>query len=415
MAKPRILFVTKNQPYPIKAGSSQRTAILIEALQQVGDVDLFVIAPLARKKILEKAGYSVAAAIEATAQRESLIGRVLQRYFPRRAENVWRLISGAKADYSPDPGLKKCLDDILKREHFDLIVGRYLLPSAQAGIFEQKRLPVIVDIDDVDSKALKAKIDSPATSVLMRWVLQWRLPVVTDIESALWNRATKLWFSNPNDRVLSPSLTSDVIPNIPFEIPDVKTLAHSSENSKVILWVGSFNHRVNLEGVDLFLKEAWGKILEKNPDAIFRIVGSHLPDTVKKKWQEFPQVDVVGFAESLTTHYADAALSIVPLMDGAGTKIKVLESLAFKRVCVATIHSIAGYESLLQDGKSVRVGSTLQELIQPVTELLANPEVRWAMESQGRCIIEKNFIREAVYQLVANSVGKVLREPFPEG
>jgi len=378
------------------AGSSQRSAILIDALAQIGDVSLFVFGPSHRKPFLESAGYHVAATAEPTAQNQSKIGRVLLKLFPSNGEKIWRTLAGVKADFTPDPGLSEILDRVITTNHYDLIVGRYLIPSVKSGILELKYPPVVIDVDDVDSKAVAAKINSPASSLLLRVILKSRLSEVQQREKVLLSKATKLWFSNPSDLTYAHGRNADVIPNIPYEMPSRNELKPSNPDSKIILWVGSFNHRVNLEGVDLFLRQAWKSIHLVNPDARFRIIGSHLPDVIRRKWVAIPGVDVVGYAESLQQHYADSAFSIVPLLDGAGTKIKVLESLAYLRTCVVTRHSIAGYENLLRDRDSIRAVNELNEFADIIYELFNHPQMRHAMEERGRDVIEKHFTREAV-------------------
>jgi glycosyltransferase involved in cell wall biosynthesis len=238
---------------------------------------------------------------------------------------------------------------------------------------------------------------------LLRAVLRLRLPAVKRYETSLYSKATRLWFSNLDDIQLASS-KGDLVPNIPFTLPARQTLVHSSESSKIILWVGSFNHRVNLEGVELFLRHTWPAILGTCLGARFRIVGSGLADGVRRRWESISGVDVVGYAESLAPHYADAALSIVPLMDGAGTKIKVLESLGYMRTCVVTKHSIAGFESLLRNGESVRTVSSLEGLPAVVEELLSQPKLRHQMEERGRAIIDSHFTSFAVQDAVRQSL-----------
>ncbi|KAF0162135.1 MAG: group 1 glycosyl transferase [Rhodocyclaceae bacterium] len=407
MVTPKILFVSRNLPYPPVAGSSQRTANLIDALREVGDVSLFVIGPQDRRDMLEKAGYRVAATAEPTGRRRNPFGRVIERLAPGKAEPIWRAVGGVGVDFTPDPGLQESLRRLLAAEKFDLIVGRYLIPSAQAGIFEPGLPPAIVDIDDVDSKSVAAKIASPASGALLRTVLRTRHGKVVRHEQALHARAARLWFSNPDDLALSPD-NSDLVPNIPFALPARDTLQHSPDAGRTILWVGSFNHRVNLEGVVLFLQQAWPAILRTCPDARFRIVGSSLPDKFQQRWQRIPGVDVVGFAPSLAPHYAEAAITIVPLLDGAGTKIKVLESLGYLRTSVVTRHSVAGFESLLQDGESLRVADTLEGLAEPVVQLLGDHGLRHTMESRGRSIVESCFAPTAVNEAVRNSVERLI-------
>lgn len=407
MTRPKILFVSRNVPYPQIAGSSQRTAILCDALSQIGDVSLFIIGPPAVKPFLEQVGYRVAATAEPLGLSNRFIGKILNRFIPGLAERIWRVFAGVKVDYTPDTGMKNVLVELVAKEKFDLIVGRYLIASAQTGVFEQKQLPVIVDIDDVDTKAISAKIASPATNWLVKKVLAHRLPRVVEYEKLLWKKSNKIWFSNPDDKLSYNYIESDVVQNIPFKIPDRSSLTKSGKDSQVILWVGSFNHAVNLSGVDFFLDQIWAEVVQCNPAARFRIVGSHLPDSYRTKWSAIKNVDVVGFAESLEPHYSDAAFSIVPLLDGAGTKIKVLESLGYMRACVVTRHSIAGFEDLLKDGEAIRVGSDLKDLVQPIIDLLNDNERRWQMEERGRSLIEQHFTRAAVHEAVARSVASL--------
>jgi glycosyltransferase involved in cell wall biosynthesis len=369
----------------------------------MGEVSLFVIGPAHRRSILEGAGYRVAATAEPTARRRSRLGRLIERVAPARAESAWRALSGVRLDYTPDPGLHASLKRALAEKPYDLLVGRYLIPSAQAGLMEPGLPPVIIDIDDVDSKAVAAKIQSPASGTLLRAVLRLRLGEVRRYERSLRARASRLWFSNPDDMALAPGIC-DLVPNIPFAMRERHTLAPSAADSRTILWVGSFGHRVNLEGVDLFLSRAWEPIRRVCPDARFRIVGSELPEQVRRSWATIPGVDVVGFAESLAPHYAQAAISIVPLLDGAGTKIKVLESLGYMRTCVVTRHSVAGFESLLRDGDSVRIVDSLDELTGPVAELLSQPLLRHGMEERGRAIVERHFTPAAVGDAVRRSL-----------
>jgi glycosyltransferase involved in cell wall biosynthesis len=403
----RILFVTRNTPFPPVAGSSQRTALLIESLQAIGEVDLFVIGPNELKPFLENQGYRVVATARSGKTRRGL-WRSLFFLTESQVERIWRLGAGPTADYQPDSEIAEIFDRVIADGNYDLIVGRYLAPSAQAGMFRAGLPPTIVDIDDVDSRAIAAKIDSPATGFLLKWIMRGRAAAVARNEKSLWDQATRLWFSNPDDLRLAADRPADVIPNLPYILPDAADLQPSAPDSRVILWVGSFNHRVNMDGVEHFLGHAWNRIFAANPGVRFRIVGSHLDEAVRRRWQTIPGVDVIGFAESLAPHYAECALSIVPLLDGAGTKIKVLESLAYRRACVVTRHSIAGYESLLRDGDGVRVGDNLDALLAPIAELLTAPALRHKTEERGRAVIEGYFTRQAVRDAMARSVAKTL-------
>jgi glycosyltransferase involved in cell wall biosynthesis len=400
----KTLFITSGTPFPAIVGSSQRSALLIEALRRLGTVDLFLFGDQAMQRYLEDNGYPVAAACLPQRQERSLLLRVLNAVLGSQGTSAWRFLLGTRVDYEADPGLRACLADVVTRGGYDLVVGRYLIASAQAGMFTLSDVPVVVDVDDADTKVLKARIASPATSRWTARLLALRMQSVAAWQRRLWSRASMVWLSDAQDAELAPHRRHAVIPNIPFTLPDRAMLKPSADGARVVLWVGSFNHRVNLDGVDMFIDKVWPEVQRRDGSLVFRIIGSHLPETKRRQWMNVPRVEVVGFAQSLEPHYDECALSVVPLFDGAGTKIKVLESLGYLRTCVVTAHAIKGYETLLRNDESLLVADTLQGLVEPIVKLANSPQLRHRLERHGREVIESECGRESMYRRVAQAI-----------
>jgi glycosyltransferase involved in cell wall biosynthesis len=409
----RTLFVTRAVPHPPTIGSAQRTALLIEALRRLGSVDLFVIGYDNMKAYLDANGYHVAGTGLRSWEMQSRWFRMLRKLLGGRAEMVWRLLRGPKIDYEADPQLQSNVLDVIRRGRYDMVIGRYLAASAQAGLFELRDVPVVVDIDDADTNVQLARIASPATSWWQARLLALRLPLVEQWQRRLWPKASMVWLSNAGDVKLAPHQQHALVPNIPYDMPQRNSLSPSAPASRVVLWVGSFEHRVNLDGVDLFMQSVWPQVLRRDPSLVFRIIGGGLPEKKRQEWMRVPHVEVIGFAPSLRTHYEECALSVVPLLDGAGTKIKVLESLAHLRTCVSTAHSIRGYERFLRDGESLRVADTLDGLVDPIVELANTPPLRHRLEQAGREIVESACARETLYQNVAQAMHALQRHNQP--
>jgi polysaccharide biosynthesis protein PslH len=400
----KTLFVTSGTPFPPIAGSSQRSALLIEGLRRLGPVDLFLYGDAAMKRYLEDNGYSVAAACQPQREKRSLLLRLLTALLGNHGLGVWRFLLGTRVDYEADPGLREQLAQVVASGGYDLVVGRYLVASARAGVFTLRNVPVVIDVDDADSKVLKARIASPATRPWTARLLALRVRAVEAWQRRLWPRAAMVWLSNPQDADLAPQRALAVIPNIPFQLPPQAQLAPSADGARVVLWVGSFDHRVNLDGVELFIESVWPKVVQLDPSLVFRIVGSHLPDAKKQQWMRVPQVEVVGFAASLDEHYAQCAFSVVPLFDGAGTKIKVLESLGHMRSCVVSTHAIKGYEALLHDDQSLLVADSMDGLVEPIVRLASAPDLRHRLERNGRELVELQCGREAMFTGIAKAL-----------
>jgi glycosyltransferase involved in cell wall biosynthesis len=102
-----------------------------------------------------------------------------------------------------------------------------------------------------------------------------------------------------------------------------------------------------------------------------------------------PGVEVVGAVEDLTPEYDQASFAVVPIKEGAGTKIKVAEALAFGRAVIAYQHSVRGYELVL--GKGLLSASNDEEMVAACLELFAAPDRRDAMAIQGHAIACASF------------------------
>ena len=79
----------------------------------------------------------------------------------------------------------------------------------------------------------------------------------------------------------------------------------------------------------------------------------------------------------LESEYAGAALCIVPLLEGSGTKIKVLEALMYGRPVVASQHSTRGFEALLGKGLvgAADDSQIVQQCVEHLRDACAQPRV----------------------------------------
>jgi glycosyltransferase involved in cell wall biosynthesis len=98
-------------------------------------------------------------------------------------------------------------------------------------------------------------------------------------------------------------------------------------------------------------------------------------------------------------------MSVVPISAGAGTKIKVLESLRFGRPVVLTRHSLRGYEGVLEPGRDVMVADDPAAMADAIVQLLDAPDRRESMAQSGQALVAENFGFERFASVVADVVG----------
>lgn len=303
----RILLVSPASPFNPQSGAQQRTALLYEALQTLGEVEVLLLEPVAGSSRLDSSPKPGILAHGHWHQRPFGIGK----FKPDRTLNLALKAEGVD----------------LKR--YRLIVSRYLNPLAKLVV--PPGVHSVVDLDDWSyhygpgALALAAQFKSQYAA----WLAKRQL-----------KRFNAYFFVNRRDQAQHCELKSALLPNIPYAPP---TQPFPQTNSPVLLFVGSLWYAPNREGIDRFLARCWPAIKSAHPEARLLLVGA-APPAVRQAWEQYPDVSAPGFVDDLGEAYRNAAFTIAPIYSGGGTNIKILESLAYGRACITTPHSAEAFK-----------------------------------------------------------------------
>ena len=107
-----------------------------------------------------------------------------------------------------------------------------------------------------------------------------------------------------------------------------------------IVFVGNLTYKPNREAVEIASARIIGPVLEQVPQARFQFVGVHPPGLDRTE----PRADFTGFVEDVSAVLKAARLVIVPVVRGAGMRIKTVEALACGKQVVATEKGAEGVD-----------------------------------------------------------------------
>jgi glycosyltransferase involved in cell wall biosynthesis len=154
-----------------------------------------------------------------------------------------------------------------------------------------------------------------------------------------------------------------VLPNTVAEVAP----APVGDSGPLVLFVGSMAYGPNVDAVRWMAEEIVPRLRELVPDAAVRVVGRGPGDDVRA-WCAQARIELVADAPSLQPHHHAARVLLAPLRSGGGTRIKILESLAYGVPVVATPLAIDGLD--LKDGVEVAVAADGEGLAAQVAALL---------------------------------------------
>ncbi len=205
-------------------------------------------------------------------------------------------------------------------------------------------------------------------------------------------------------------------------VPDGETITPSPipfKERRGVLFVGSFEHAPNASGVEWLCREVVPRLdpdlLSKHP---LMIVGAGLDETVRRYADGLLHVRMVGWVPSITPYLERARVSVVPLLYGAGTKRKLIQTLLTGTPAVSTTIGAEGLEIL--DRQQVLIADDPESFARGIAELLVAAPLWKVLARGGRKAVVETHGREAAQRCFIRALDQVFsRSPksplLPEG
>jgi len=316
----------------------------------------------------------------------------------------------------PWPGGEQCLIDaheLVAAGRFDLIIiafwylAEYYLPIIRSVSPKTKIVIDSIDLHflrrsrdilkqngkNASSRMLGAQYADEMIRELNAYAASDAVLTVSQKEADLVND-----FVNAPSHAYAVPLMEDLPPS---------TLAFAER--KGILFIGNFRHPPNVEAVRYFCREVLPlineSVLAEHPAYI---VGNELDLSMIESSRLVENVRPVGWVPSLLPYLQNARISVVPLLSGAGTKTKLIQSLTVGTPSVSTNAGIEGLN--LQHGKHVLVANSPADFARSIEHLLGDAELWHHLALHGRIHISKLHGRQVVYDSFKQVVSSLMQE-----
>lgn len=155
-----------------------------------------------------------------------------------------------------------------------------------------------------------------------------------------------------------------------------------------LVFSGSMDWYPNEDAVVYFTQTILPLIRLARPDVSFTIVGRN-PSAAVRALADVPGVHVTGTIDDVRPDIDAAALYIVPLRVGGGTRLKIFEALAMAKAVLSTT---IGAEGLgLVPGAHVAIADDPDAFAQQAIALLNDPAGRLRLGAEGRRLVEERY------------------------
>jgi glycosyltransferase involved in cell wall biosynthesis len=271
-----------------------------------------------------------------------------------------------------------------------------------------KAAPRVVDFDDIASRFRARQI----ASMGRQWGLQGPVFAKAEVKiiQAAEDRIAKSWAgasvcTDEDVAALRQRYPGHAVVKIPNIIVRERLVPRPADGRFKILFAGNLRFYPNVDGLRQFIEDAWPALLAAVPGAQLVIVGMNpLPEVVEIAAAH-------GFAlhpnvPAMQPFYENCDAVIAPILFGSGTRIKILEAMAYGRAIVST--SIGAEGLHVTSGQEVMLADTMPDFADALVALANDEPARLAMVERAHAHQKRYFGRAVLDQAVAQLLAPAL-------
>jgi glycosyltransferase involved in cell wall biosynthesis len=277
-------------------------------------------------------------------------------------------------------------------EPYDLVWSFGPAPSYTLGR-ALRVVPLVIDLADVQWALIDQSLRARRADGPPRSLAELRRRVRLRVDRDRWQRFERFESGRANfvtvcsdeDRELHGIPGAVVVPN-GYQQPALRCGRDTVGAPPVIVFPGQMTYRPNFDGATWLVDDVLPRLRARIPDVSVRIVGRSGAELDPLRGRE--GVEVVGYVDRIEDELARADVIAVPLRQGSGTRIKIIEAWAHRIPVVSTtigaegLGATDGVELLLADDASLFAAALERALTDRSrrASMVAAGEARFAAE-----------------------------------
>jgi glycosyltransferase involved in cell wall biosynthesis len=383
-----ILFLSTWFPFPPDNGSKIRVYHLLQALAQRHEVTLISFA-------FGTANPEHAEALRQICRQVQVVRTDPHR--PSRLAWVLRFFSPVPVATQPVPAMRRLAQELTYRQHFDVVIAS---TKGMASYALRDSLATIRVLEEHNSSALQMeeryRQQTSLHSKLRCWV-SWQK--ARRYEQRIFRDFDLITMVSEPDKKSAQTLLhgKQVLVEV---LPNGVDCAHNRPGlaqvrPHALIYNGALTYSANYDAMQWFLAEIYPIIKQRIPDVTLTITGSTQGVNLGGLRLD-DSVHLTGYVSDVRIPVAQSAVCVVPLRQGGGTRLKILEAMALGTPVVATSKGAEGLEVI--DGEHLLLADEPDQFAVQVVRLLRDPRLCDRLILNGRSLVTVRYDWEQIGQ-----------------
>jgi len=374
-----LLFLSTRSPYPLISGHSLRTYHILKGAAQNHNVTFVTFVQLPEHELKKEKLDHLKSFCKAVYPFEIPADVSKTKLAKMLFLNLFSHLPFVAQKYDA-PLMRQKIREIIQREHIDLVHVDMLPLTAYTNEFEN--LPKILVNHNVESVRLYRWFKTEPNPVKKAYLgIQWLK--LRSFERSAMNQFDGCVVVSEIDRelLLKMGVSSKI-----FVVPngtDTKFFKpnHGKVVNNSVLWIGHMDVHTNKDAVLYFWKDIYPILQKKYPEVKVTFVGTAPPKEIAAAARTDGNVRVTGFVDDIRPYIDEAAVMVVPIRIGSGTRLKILDAMAMGKAIVSTSVGCEGIN--VSDGKDILIADDPEGFANKTIELLKNPDMRINLEKNA--------------------------------
>lgn len=385
----RILLLTPQIPYPPQQGTTLRNYNLIRQLAMTHEIHLL--------------------SLDEEPDRLGSCGPLLElcrtaAAFPIAPRSMGKRLQATFLSPLPDMALRLRSEELedelairLSGQDLDVIQAEGIEMASHILSIPRGKMMIVFDDHNAEYVLQRRAFETDAR-LPTRWpaalysLVQWRK--LRSYERRVCRHADRVVVCSRADRLavekLAPELLATVIPN---GVDTDHYRPGSEEIANRLVFTGKMDFRPNVDAILWLYEEVFPRLRDLVPGVHLCVAGKN-PHRRLSHLRRDPRVTLTGQVPDIRPYISQAALYVVPLRIGGGTRLKVLEAMATGKAVLSTSLGCEGLD--VTPGRDIVLADAPEDFALRAAELLRDGPTRKALGERARELVEEHYDWRAI-------------------
>jgi sugar transferase (PEP-CTERM/EpsH1 system associated) len=384
----RILWLKSDLLLPLDKGGKLRTWHLMRQLARRHEITYLGFADPDTPSALVDAMAEVAARVETVVRADA--PKASLRFYADAAAHLLDSLPYAVGKYR-SRSYRKRAKQLLAESRFDLLVCDFLVPAV--NLPPALPCPSVLFTHNVESEIWRRHAET-ASSAVRRRLLHTQYRRMLRFEKRTLARFDGVLAVSDADAAMFERLYPGAIRQPVHVVPtgvDTEYFAGapSQPTSRTVVFTGSMDWLPNEDAMLYFTRDILPLVRAEEPDVRLVIVGRSPTRSVEALASVDPAIVVTGRVDDVRPFMRDAAVYVVPLRIGGGTRLKIFEAMAMAKAVVSTS---VGAEGLpVMHGEHVLLADEPRAFARDVVRLLRDTPRRHRLEAAASALVREHY------------------------